>query len=78
MGCKLVVTSSEYKGRFVGVNMYGMQRNPKHHDAPEIPVPGTGYSLFLEETGASFFLNEADALRVQARLRKMGVDTERR
>jgi hypothetical protein len=77
MGRMLVVTSSEYKGRYVGFNMCGMQRNPDHHDAPEIPVPGTGYSLFLDERGASFF-PKSEALRVQGRLRSMGVDTKLR
>jgi hypothetical protein len=75
MGCVLVVTSNEYKGRFVGFNMCGLQRNPDHLDAPEIPVPGTGYSLFSEEQGASFF-SESDALRVRGRLKKLGVVTE--
>jgi hypothetical protein len=46
-------------------------------DAPEIPVPGTGYSLFTGERGAAFF-TESDALQVQYRLRKMGVDTQLR
>jgi len=74
MGYRLVVTSSEYKGRHVGFNMCGLQRNPDHHDAPEIPVPGTGYSLFTDEQGASSF-TESEALRVQDRLRRMGVET---
>ena len=78
MGYILVVTSTEYAGRFVGFNMWGMQRNPDHHDAPEIPVPGTGYSLFTDEQGASLFSEESDALRVQDRLLRMGVGTELR
>jgi hypothetical protein len=75
MSCILVVTSREYKGRYVGFNMCGLQRNPNHQDAPEIPVPGTGYSLFIAEQGALLF-SESDAFRVQDRLRKMGVDSE--
>lgn len=73
----LVVISSEYEGRYVGFNMCGMQRNPDRPDAPEIPVPGTGYSLFILEQGASLF-TEVDAIRVQYRLGKMGVDSELR
>ena len=77
MSCILVVTSSEYNGRFVGFNMCGLQRNPNHLDAPEIPVPGTGYSLFIDEQGA-FHFNEPDARRVQGRLWEMGVETQPR
>jgi len=75
MGIILIVTSPEYEGRFVGFNMCGLQRNPEHLDAPEIPIPGTGYSLFTERGGASLF-TESDALRVKARLKGMGVETE--
>lgn len=64
MGYILIVTSNDYGCRYVGVNMCGLQPNPDHHDAPEIPVPGTCYSLFSGEQGASFF-TESGAIRVQ-------------
>jgi hypothetical protein len=69
MGCTLVVCSGEFKGRYVGHNFSGLRR------VPEIPVPGTGYSLFSQPQGAAFF-PESVATQVIARLENMGVHAE--
>jgi hypothetical protein len=75
MGCILVVCSGEFKGRFVGHNFSGLRRVPEDPRIPEIPVPGTAYSLFSQKQGASFF-PESVATEVIARLQTMGVQTE--
>jgi hypothetical protein len=75
MGCILVVCSGEFKGRYVGHNFSGLRRVPTSPRIPEIPVPGTGYSLFSQKQGASFF-PESVAIQVMARLKTMDVQTE--
>jgi hypothetical protein len=75
MGCILVVCSGEFKGRYVGHNFSGLRRVPPNLRVPEIPVPGTGYSLFSQQKGAAFF-PESVAVEVIARLNNMGLQTE--
>jgi hypothetical protein len=70
----LIVTSGEYRGRFVGWNLAGLARYPEWPSSPEIPITGTGYSLFLSEDGASHFLKER-AGEVQQELRQVGIET---
>jgi hypothetical protein len=72
--CILIVTSEDYRGRFVGRNMADLLRVPDEASAPEIPVLGTHYSLFLSEAGATRFL-ETRALEVQRELRDRGIYT---
>ena len=75
MGYVLVVTSGEYKGRYVGLNISDLRWNPANRHTPEVPVPSTPFSLFINEKGANLFpAKEVPA--VQFRLKRMGIETE--
>jgi len=71
----LIVLSGDYKGRFVGRKLYGFRTDPMLVQNPGIPIPDTDYSLFVQNEAAFDFI-DANALEVQAGLKKLGVDTE--
>jgi hypothetical protein len=72
----LIVTSGEYKGRYVGQQCSGPRVNPVLNQNPEMPVFGTGYSLFIQEKFAFHFEIDSNAVAVQTGLRKCHVDTK--
>jgi hypothetical protein len=69
----LVVISGEFRGRYVGVNLLGLRKIPPHTGCPEIPVPGTEYSLFVHLEGAAHLL-PARAIEVQGVLKAAGIE----
>jgi hypothetical protein len=71
---RLMVSSGEYKGRYIGQNIGGLRTNPELLKTPEVPIPGTGYSMYAQE-GAAFRFNEANAINVQVELKKRRIDT---
>ena len=68
----LIVADGPYKGRYVGKNILGARMNPQLLDAPEIRVPGTDYSLFVQKDAASHF-GERKASQVRQDLVVLGV-----
>jgi hypothetical protein len=63
----LIVLSGDYKSRYVGRKFYGFQTDPV--------LDQTDYSLFVQKEAAFDFI-DANALEVQAGLKKLGVKTE--
>jgi hypothetical protein len=73
----LVVTSGDFAGRYIGLNIAGLRKVLDNHVPLEIPIAGTGFSLFRDEVGA-YHLTELSALTLQAALLKFGLTTELR
>jgi len=74
---RLIVSSGEHKGRYVGPNYSGLRTNPVLLASPEVKLPGTPYSLWTQEQMAAAYL-EQKALEVQAELKALGLETEQR
>jgi hypothetical protein len=72
---KLVVASGDYKGRYIGQNVFGVRTNPELLKIPEVPIVGTGYSMYAQE-GAAIQFFESNLAHMQAELKKRGIETE--
>ncbi|MGD0156932.1 MAG: hypothetical protein ABSB50_12610 [Terracidiphilus sp.] len=72
---QLIVRGGENAERWIGENIRGLRTNLALIQNPEVPVPGTGYSLFTQRELAFDFI-DANAVEVQARLKERGVETE--
>jgi len=72
---RLIVSSGDYKGRYIGPNFSGLRTNPELLKTPEFPILGTGYSMYAQE-GAAFSFIDANAINVQGELKKRGIETE--
>ena len=72
---RIRITTGEYAGRFVGSNLGGLITNKELLANREVKVPGTKYSLYAQESGATQFLDMA-APGVQAELKALGYGTE--
>jgi hypothetical protein len=59
---------------FVGPNIHPLQRDVNLIRNPEILIRDTGFSLFPEEKYA-FDFKEPNAIKVQADLKELGVET---
>ena len=71
---KIKIKSSEHFGRFVGPQFVdGYRTDPALEENPEVPVPGTCVSLYLQEDFAMrFFAPHA----TQVVLSRLGYKTE--
>jgi hypothetical protein len=70
----LQVVVGENKGRVVGANRR-VRSSPELRTSPEVPVPGTGCSLYIQREEAFHFI-EANALSIKEELLRRGVETE--
>jgi hypothetical protein len=73
---RIRITTGELAGRFVGQNIGGgLITNKELQANREVKVPGTKYSLYVQEGGAMQFFEHA-APAVQSELKKLGYETE--
>jgi hypothetical protein len=72
---RLVVSSGEYKGRYIGPNIAGLVTNPELRANPQVPIPGATYSMYVQQQPATQFF-EANVPRIQAELKNFGIETE--
>jgi hypothetical protein len=73
----IIVTSGEFKGRYVGVSFSGkgLVTNPEVRSNPPVNLTGTKYGLWLQEDVATQFF-EQNVAAVLADLKAAGVEAE--
>lgn len=72
---RIRITAGAHTGRFIGPNIEGLITNQELLKDREVRLPGTKYSLYAQERGATQFFENV-APDVQAELKKLGYETE--
>ena len=72
---KIRIASGEHHGFYVGPRIAGLLAQPVPQDDRPLPLNGSDYMLYTQETAAICF-GSSVALEVQADLRSLGVDSE--
>jgi hypothetical protein len=71
---KIKINAGECSGRYVGpLHIAGCRTDQGLTENPEVPVPGAGVSLYVQDDFAILFFEPLD---LQAELKCLGFDTE--